>query len=209
VSDRIRVFIVDDHKVVRRGLRTFLAAYDDLEVVGEAGNGQEALDQVGRVDPDVVLMDLLMPEIDGPTAIGHLISRYPGIQILALTSFSDKSLVRRAMEAGAIGYLLKEADEGEIVSAIRLAHEGQAVLAPKAMQALLQRPDSAAVRLTEREQEILILVAEGLTNRQIADRLEVSLSTANFHVQNILDKIGAKTRTEAVALARKEGLLAG
>jgi DNA-binding NarL/FixJ family response regulator len=152
-------------------------------------------------------MDLRMPELDGPTAIARLSADHPEIRVIALTSFTDESLARSAIDAGAPGYLLKDADETEIVPAIRLAHEGRAVLAPAAMQALLERPDAATVQLTEREHQILGLLAKGLTNRQMADRLGVSLSTANFHVHNILEKLGAKTRTEAVALARNEGLL--
>jgi DNA-binding NarL/FixJ family response regulator len=207
MSSAIRVFLVDDHKVVRRGLRMFLSVHDDIEVVGEAENGREALARIAQVDADVVLMDLRMPELDGPTAIARLSADHPEIRVIALTSFTDESLARSAIDAGATGYLLKDADETEIVSAIRLAHEGQAVLAPAAMQALLERPDAATVQLTEREHQILGLLAKGLTNRQMADRLGVSLSTANFHVHNILDKLGAKTRTEAAALARNEGRL--
>jgi DNA-binding NarL/FixJ family response regulator len=153
-------------------------------------------------------MDLRMPEVDGPTAIARLSADHPGIRVIALTSFADTSLVRRAIDAGATGYLLKEADETEIVSAIRLAHEGRSVLAPLAMHALVERGDATGLSLTHREGQILALVARGLTNRQIADRLAISVSTANFHVHNILDKLDAKTRTEAVALARNKGLLA-
>lgn len=207
MGDKIRVFLVDDHNVVRKGLRMFLSLHDDIEVVGEANDGQEALDQIEQLDPDVVLMDLRMPELDGPTTIARLSADRPEIRSIALTSFADDSLIRSAIKAGAAGYLLKDSDETEIVSAIRLAHQGRTVLASEAMEALLQPPDSSSVHLTEREQQILALLARGLTNRQIADRLDVSLSTANFHVHNILDKLGAKTRTEAVALARNEGLL--
>jgi NarL family two-component system response regulator LiaR len=208
VTAPIRVLIVDDHVVVRRGLRTFLSVHDDLEIVGEAGNGREALDQIERTEPDVVLMDLRMPELDGPSTIGRLSAEHPEIQVIALTSFADGSLVRRAIDAGATSYLLKEADETEIVSAIRLAHAGRSVLSPAAMEVLLEEPEAASARLTAREHETLILLAKGLTNPQIADRLGTSLSTANFHVRNILTKLGAKTRTEAVVLARNEGLLA-
>ncbi len=207
MSNPIRVFLVDDHKMVRRGLRVFLSVHDDIEVVGEAESGRDALDTLGKTDADVVLMDLRMPEMDGPTAIARLSDEHPELQVIALTSFADESLVKRAMDAGATGYLMKEADETEIVSAIRLANEGQAVLAPEAMHALLERPSAGSVQLTERERQIMALLAKGLTNRQIAGRLDVSLSTVNFHVHNILDKLGAKTRTEAVALARNEGLL--
>ena len=201
---------VDDHKVVRKGLRTFISVHDDLELVGEAGNGEEAIDQCEALHPDVVLMDLKMPVMDGPTAIEHIRARFPEVQIVALTSFDDESLAQRALEAGAIGYLFKDADEDELVSAIRLASKGRGVVAPEAVQALVARSnddESYEVRLTEREQEILRMVAKGLTNPQIAERLVISVSTVNFHVHNVLDKLGAKTRTEAVSIAAREGLI--
>jgi DNA-binding NarL/FixJ family response regulator len=200
--ERIRVLVVDDHKVVRKGLRTFISVNDDLELVGEAGNGEEAIDQVAAVHPDVVLMDLKIPVMDGPTAIEHIRERFPDVQVVALTSFEDESLARRALEAGAIGYLFKDAEEDELIAAIRLAGEGRGVVAPEAIRALIERSsDGYEVRLTDREQEILGLVARGLTNPQI------SVSTVNFHVHNILDKLGAKTRTEAVTIAAREGLI--
>ena len=204
----IRVLIVDDHQVVRRGLRAFLSIHDDIEVVGEAGSGPAAIELGPQVAPCVVLMDLRMPEMNGTTAIATLLADQPDLRVVVLSSFDDEPLVRRAIDAGASGYLLKGADEREIVAAIRLAHDGQSVLAPEAMQALLEGPDPATVRLTAREREILDVLAAGFTNPQIADRLGISISTVNFHVHNILDKLGAKTRTEAVALARNEGLLA-
>lgn len=206
--ERIRVLVVDDHKVVRKGLRTFISVNDDLELVGEAGNGEEAIDQVAAVHPDVVLMDLKMPVMDGPTAIAEIRNRFPQVQIVALTSFDDESLAQRALEAGAIGYLFKDAEEEELISAIRMAGDGKGVVAREAMQALLHRSDDDfGVRLTEREHEILAFVARGLTNPQIADRLIISVSTVNFHVHNILGKLGAKTRTEAVGIAAREGLI--
>ncbi len=210
MADRIRVLVVDDHKVVRKGLRTFIAVNDDLELVGEAGNGEEAIDQVDALRPDVVLMDLKMPVMDGPTAIEHIRARFPDVQIVALTSFDDENLAQRALEAGAIGYLFKDAEEVELISAIRLASEGRGVVAPEALQALVARSSDTEpyqVRLTDRELEILRLVTRGLTNPQIAERLIISVSTVNFHVHNILDKLGAKTRTEAVAIAAREGLI--
>ena len=211
MADRIRVLVVDDHKVVRKGLRTFIAVNDDLELVGEAGNGEEAIEQVEALSPHVVLMDLKMPVMDGPAAIEHIRASSPDVQIVALTSFDDESLAQRAIDAGAIGYLFKDAEEEELISAIRLASQGRSVLAPEAMQALIDRSGDAGwnyeVRLTEREQEILALLARGLTNPQIAERLIISVSTVNFHVHNILDKLGAKTRTEAVTIAAREGLI--
>lgn len=208
MPDRTRVLVVDDHKVVRKGLRTFISVNDDLELVGEAANGEEAIEQTAALRPDVVLMDLKMPVMDGPTAIGHIRDRFPEVQVVALTSFDDESLAQRALEAGAIGYLFKDAEEEELMSAIRLASEGRGVVAPEAMQALVDRSaEEYGVRLTEREGEILDLLVGGLTNPQIADRLVISVSTVNFHVHNILDKLGAKTRTEAVTVAAREGLI--
>ena len=210
-NSRIRVLVVDDHKVVRKGLRTFIAVQDDLELVGEAGNGEEAIEQCAALHPDVVLMDLKMPVMDGPTAIGHLQSRFPEIKIVALTSLDDDEMAQRALEAGATGYLFKDVEEDELITAIRLANQGRGVVAPEALRALISRPlnqdDDYSVLLTGREQETLDLVARGLTNPQIADKLMVSVSTVNFHVHNVLDKLGAKTRTEAVVIASREGLI--
>jgi two-component system, NarL family, response regulator LiaR len=207
----IRVLVVDDHKVVRKGLSTFISVNDDLELVGEAANGEEAIEQCAALRPDVVLMDMKMPVMDGPTAIGHMKARFPGVNIVALTSFDDEAFAQRALEAGAIGYLFKDVEEDELMSAIRFASEGRGVIAPEAMRALIARslnePDEYAVELTEREQATLELVAKGLTNPQIADRLMISVSTVNFHVHNVLGKLGAKTRTEAVAIALGEGLI--
>ena len=207
----IRVLVVDDHKVVRKGLSTFISVHDDLELVGEAANGEEAIEQCAALRPDVVLMDMKMPVMDGPTAIGHMKARFPEVSIVALTSFDDDAFAQRALEAGAIGYLFKDVEEDELMSAIRLAGEGRGVIAPEAMRALVARSlnevDEYAAELTEREQATLELVATGLTNPQIADRLMISVSTVNFHVHNVLDKLGAKTRTEAVVIASREGLI--
>lgn len=207
----IRVLVVDDHKVVRKGLSTFISTHDDLELVGEAANGEEAIEQCAALRPDVVLMDMKMPVMDGPTAIGHMKARFPEVNIVALTSFDDEAFAQRALEAGAIGYLFKDVEEDELMSAIRLAGEGRGVIAPEAMRALVARSlnevDEYAAELTEREQATLELVATGLTNPQIADRLMISVSTVNFHVHNVLDKLGAKTRTEAVVIASREGLI--
>jgi NarL family two-component system response regulator LiaR len=210
-DSQIRVLVVDDHKVVRKGLRTFIAVHDDLELVGEAGNGEEAVEQCDARQPDVVLMDLKMPVMDGPTAIGHIRRRFPDVKIVALTSFDDDTMAQRALEAGAIGYLFKDVEEDELMSAIRLAHRGRGVVVPEAMRAVVSRSpneeDAYSVVLTVREQEALDLVARGMTNPEIADKLMISVSTVNFHVHNVLDKLGAKTRTEAVVIAAREGLI--
>lgn len=208
----IRILIVDDHKMVRNGLQTFISVHDDLTCVGEARNGEEAIRQCEALQPDVVLMDLKMPVMDGPTAIEHIRSRFPEVNIIALTTFDEPALARRSLEAGAVGYLLKDVEQEELISAIRLAQEGRGVVAAGVMQALVARSardDSSTygVTLTQREGDILRLVASGLTNPQIAERLLISTSTVNFHVHNILEKLGAKTRTEAVSVASREGLL--
>ena len=208
---QIRVLVVDDHQVVRKGLHTFISVHDDLELVGEAGNGEEAIEQCAALLPDVVLMDMKMPVMDGPTAIEHILARFPDVSVVALTSFTDDAFARRALAAGAIGYLFKDVDEDELISAIRLASRGRGVVAPEAVQAFVTQSrleeNASAVGLTERERTTLDLVARGLTNPQIADRLTISISTVNFHVHNVLDKLGAKTRTEAVVIAAREGLI--
>ena len=210
-TTRIRILVVDDHKVVRNGLRTFITVHDDLEMIGEAANGEEAIEQCIALRPDVVLMDMKMPVLDGPEAIKRILARDPDTNIIALTSFDDDSYIRRAMESGATGYLFKDVDEHDLITAIRLASQGSGVVAPGAMQAIMghtQAGEAAyTAELTDRELETLILVARGLTNPQIAERLVVSVSTVNFHVHNLLDKLGAKTRTEAVVIAAKEGLI--
>ena len=209
-SGPIRVLLVDDHTVVRSGLSAFLLAFDDLELVGEASSGEEAVRLCPQVKPDVVLMDLVMPGMDGAQATRAIREKCPNIQVIALTSFKEKELVEGAMEAGAIGYLLKNLSADELAKAIREAHVGRPTLAPEAAQALIQarrEPRELGFDLTEREREVLALLAEGLSNPDIAERLIVSRSTIKFHVSSILSKLGAGSRTEAVAVAVKEGLL--
>jgi NarL family two-component system response regulator LiaR len=210
-ADKIRILVVDDHTVVRKGLRHFITVHDDLELVGEASNGEEAIEQCAALMPDVVLMDMKMPVMDGPTAIEHIRERFPRVNIIGLTSFEDDGYAIRALEAGAVGYLFKDVDEHDLMSAIRHAHQGQGVIAPEAMRAVLSPGngggDPYVVLLTDREQQTLGLVATGLTNPQIAEKLMVSVSTVNFHVHNVLDKLGANTRTEAVVIAAREGLI--
>ncbi|HSJ53145.1 MAG TPA: response regulator transcription factor [Anaerolineae bacterium] len=206
----IRVLLVDDHAVVRSGLSAFLLAFDDLELVGEASSGEEAVRLCGRLQPDVVLMDLVMPGMDGAQATRAIRETCPAIQVIALTSFKEKELVEGAMAAGAIGYLLKNVSADELARAIREAHAGRPSLAPEAAQVLIQsrrEPQKLGFDLSEREREVLALLVEGLNNPEIADRLVVSRSTVKFHVSSILSKLGATSRTEAVAMAVKEGLL--
>jgi DNA-binding NarL/FixJ family response regulator len=208
----IRVLIVDDHKIVRTGLRTMISLNDGLEVVGEATNGQSGIEQCSALGPNVVLMDMMMPRMDGPTAIDRITAEFPEVSVLALTSFDDPHIVRRALKAGAVGYLLKDTEEDELVAAIRLAATGRGVVAPSAMKSLVEEPpqepdEKTQDSVTARELDVLRLVARGFTNSQISNHLSISLSTVNFHVHNILDKLGAKTRTEALGIAVREGLV--
>ena len=209
-NDTIRVMIVDDHDMVRRGLAAFLRVKTDLQVVGEARDGLEALTVCEHVQPDVILMDLVMPRLTGAEATRSIRQRWPHIQIVALTSFEEKDLVREALQAGAISYLLKNVTAEELASAIRAAHSGQSTLAPEAVRALVQPPDPDPVStydLTPREMQVLALLVEGLSNPQIAQRLTVSRSTAKAHVSNILSKLEVSNRAEAVAVALRGNLL--
>ncbi len=208
----IRVMIVDDHTVVRGGLATFLLAYDDLELVGEASNGLEALTVCERCHPDVVLMDLMMPEMDGATATRLLRERFPTVQVIALTSFKEEDLVQGVLAAGAIGYLLKNISADELVNAIRSARAGRPTLAPEATRALIQsathtRTQPLGQDLTERERDVLALMITGMNNSEIAEQLVVSRSTVKYHVSNILSKLQATSRTEAVAYALQQNLV--
>jgi NarL family two-component system response regulator LiaR len=203
-ADTIRVMIVDDHDMVRRGLSAFLTAKPDLELVGEARNGREALLLCDQVQPDVILMDLVMPEMSGAEATRAIRQRYPEVQVIALTSFQDKDLVQQALQAGAISYLLKNVSANELAEAIRGAHSGRSTLAPEAAQALVQSASQEPALghdLTPREREVLALMVQGLTNPQIAQRLIVSRATAKAHVSNVLSKLAASNRAEAIALA--------
>ena len=205
-TNPIRVLLVDDHMVVRSGLSTVLSVYDDLKLVGEAGDGEEAIRLCERLQPDVVLMDLLMPKMDGVTAIKSIKTHWPKIQIIALTSFKEKEYVEGALKAGANGYLLKDVSAEELINAVRRAVAGQPSLSPEAAQVLIQNvnePSLSHPNMTGRELEILTLMVEGLSNNEIAERLIVSQSTVKFHVSNILSKLGVTGRTEAVALALK------
>ena len=209
-SPPIRVMLVDDHTMVRRGLATILKVFDDLELAGEAANGEDAIQLCTQVLPDVVLMDMVMPDMDGVTATRAIRQQFPALQVIALTSFKDRGLVQEALHAGAIGYLLKDVSADALAQAIRAAHAGRATLSPEAAQALVQaatQPPTPGHDLTERERDVLILMVEGLNNTQIADRLVVSPSTIKSHVSHVLAKLGVASRTEAAALAVRHGLV--
>jgi NarL family two-component system response regulator LiaR len=210
-SQPIRVMLVDDHTMVRRGLVTFLKVFDDLQLAGEADNGAEAIQRCAAILPDVVLMDMHMPGMDGVSATRAIRQQFPQIQVLALTSFKEGELIQNALEAGAIGYLLKDVSADELARAIRAAYSGRATLSPEVAQALVQtanQPPARGLDLTEREREVLTLMIEGLNNTQIAARLTVSPSTIKSHVSNILSKLGVSSRTEAVTFALRQKLVA-
>lgn len=210
-SQPIRVMLVDDHAMVRRGIATFLKVYDDLELAGEADSGEDAIALCSQVMPDVILMDLMMPDMDGATATRLIRKQFPRVKIVALTSFKEEQVIQNALQAGAIGYLLKDVSADELAQAIRAAHSGRATLSPEAVQALVNaanQPPMPGLDLTERERVVLALMVEGLNNTQIAGRLVVSPSTIKTHVSNILSKLGVASRSEAVALALRSGLVA-
>jgi two-component system, NarL family, response regulator LiaR len=207
----IRVLITDDHAVVRNGLNSFLSAFDDFSLVGEAKNGEQAVRICDQLQPDVVLMDLVMPGMDGATATRLIRQKHPQIQVIALTSFKEREQVQAVIQAGAIGYLLKDLSAEELACAIRKAHVGKPTLAPEAAEVLIQavrQPELCLGEdLTEREREVLILMVDGLNNQQIAEHLVIGLSTAKSHVSSVLSKLGVATRTEAVSLALQKKVI--
>jgi NarL family two-component system response regulator LiaR len=205
----IRLMIVDDHAIVRQGLRAIIRVTPGLELVGEADGGQAAVELASAVRPDLVLMDLVMPGLDGVAAIALIKRNLPAVRIIALTTFADSELVLGAVQAGADGYLLKDIDVQELAQAIQVVHSGQPYLHPAATRQLLQataQPQQPIECLTSREQAVLALVARGLTNRQIAASLAISEKTVSVHVSNLLSKIGLASRTQAALYAARIGL---
>jgi DNA-binding NarL/FixJ family response regulator len=215
----IRILVVDDHQVVREGLRGFLGGEADLEIVGEAADGRQALEELARLAdqdrlPDLVLMDLQMEPVDGIEATRSIRAQYGGVEIVALTSFVEEERVHAVLEAGASGYILKDADPDEVTAAVRAAHRGELQLDPTVTRRLMAslrdpRPQDPAEDLTDREREILRLVAAGKANKEIAAALVISERTARTHVSNILRKLGLSSRTQVALWAVREGLVDG
>lgn len=209
-SQPIRVMLVDDHTMVRHGIGTFLKVFDDLQLAGEANSGAAALELCSEIMPDVILMDIVMPDMDGVAATHTIRQKFPHVQVIALTSYKEGNLVKKALDAGAIGYLLKDVSADELAEAIRAAHAGRVTLSPGAAQRLVETANQATTSrpdLTKRELEVLALMVEGLNNTQIASRLTVSVSTVKSHVSSILSKLGVASRTEAVTLALRKHII--
>jgi DNA-binding NarL/FixJ family response regulator len=206
----IRILIVDDHAIARQGLRAVIKVLPNMELAGEARDGQEAIDAVHALQPDLVLMDLMMPRVDGVTAIRRIKQEAPRTYVIALTTFGEAELVLGAVQAGADGYLLKDVEVHDLERAIRTVHGGQPYLHPQATRHLLQattQPSAAPDHLTEREHDVLVLVARGLTNRQIANQLHITEKTVSVHVSNILSKLDLQSRTQAALYAARTGLV--
>jgi two-component system, NarL family, response regulator LiaR len=209
-AQSIRVLIVDDHTMVRNGLISFLKNRPEFELVGEARDGREGIECCGELKPDVILMDLVMPELGGVAATRAIHGRWPNVRVIALTSFQEKDLVQDALQAGAIGYLLKNVSGDELAEAIRQAHGGHPTLSLEAIQALVQPASDATALgadLTRREQEVLALLVKGMSNPEIAERLVISRATVKVHISSILSKLGAASRGEAISLALRDKLV--
>ncbi len=216
-TNKIKVLIVDDHQVVRQGLRTFLELHEDMDVVGEAGDGMAAVEMVRQLVPDVVLMDLVMPRLDGIAAIREVKALGGATRVIALTSFTEDDKVFPAIQAGASSYLLKDVSPDDLVEAIRAVHRGEARLAPNIARKLMEqvahqaepKHDLPAEELTERELEVIRLVAKGLSNQVIAQQLFISDKTVKTHISNILSKLDLEDRTQMAIFAIKNGLVDG
>lgn len=209
MTDTIRILIVDDHAMIRRGLRAFFLDRSDIVLVGEAVDGQEAVERVATLQPNVVLMDVNMPRMDGVQAAGLIRQRQPAVKVIMLTNAQERHLVESALQAGASGYLLKDSDEEVMMAAIRLVHAGHTLLPPlppKPPPPLMVAPSARTYDLSGREREILTLMIAGLSNKEISRSTSLSISTVKFHVSNVLAKLGASSRTEATAIALRERL---
>jgi two-component system, NarL family, response regulator LiaR len=212
VASMIRVLIVDDHAVVREGLRAFLDLQDGIEVAGEAGDGLEALESASRLRPDVILMDLVMPELDGVAAMRRLREEVPSARVIVLTSFLDDDKLLPALRSGAAGYLLKNAEPKELARAVRAAHAGEALIDPVVAARLVETlaadgEENPIDRLTPREREVLVLIGRGFPNKVIARELEVSEKTVKTHIGHVLAKLGVTDRTQAAVIAVRAGLV--
>jgi two-component system, NarL family, response regulator LiaR len=206
----IRVMLVDDHTMVRKGLATFLKVFDDLELAGEAADGEEAIQLCAEILPDVVLMDLVMPGVEGAVVTRHIRRQFPTVQVIVLTSFKEEKRIHDALQAGAIGYLLKDVSAEELAQAIRAAYAGRSTLSPVALQTMVQaamRPPTPGHDLTEREWAVLALLVAGMNNTEIAEKLVVSPSTIKSHVSHILQKLDVSSRTEAAAFAVRHNMV--
>jgi NarL family two-component system response regulator LiaR len=206
----IKVLIVDDYPLVRQGIKTLLSVYDDIEVIGEAENGAQALQICGKIKPDIVLMDLVMPEVNGIEATRGILKNWPDIKVVTLTSFVDKKLIEDSIKAGAIGYVLKNISGEKLVETIRDADKGKSTLSSEASDFLIsnmKNPSITDYKLTSQEKNILACIVEGLSNKMIARKLVLSLSTVKFHVSNILNKMGVSNRAEATSVALKNKLI--
>jgi len=208
-KEKIKVLLVDDHEMVRYGLETYIRLSDDLELVGEAADGEEAVHVCDQLHPDIILMDMIMPRMNGVEATRIIHQRYPQVGIIAITSFEDEHMVQSAIQAGATSYLQKNITLSELQDAIRKTYQGKRVLSPEASQALVNLSSSPFndIRLTEREKGVLACMVNGLSNPEIAEQLVISRTTVATHVSNILGKLGVKSRTEAVSLALKQHLI--
>ncbi len=210
MTETIRLIIADDHFMVRKGLLVLLEEFEEFEIVAEARDGEYAVSLYRQLCPDVILLDLIMPRLDGIAATRQIRQICPNTNVVILTSFSEEAQVQAALQAGAIGYIMKDISGDELANAIRRAHMGVSTLAPQAAQALISattRPPAVGHDLTERELDVLALMIEGLNNREIGERLIISSATVKNHVSNILSKLGTTSRTQAVALAVEHKIL--
>ena len=207
-NPKIKIILVDDHRRVHQAISEMLSFVDDIELLAHGSNGLEAIELCDLYRPDLVLMDIVMPVMDGVEATKQILKKHPNIKVLALSSFKDQDSVRTALESGAVGYVLKDSSVDDLENTIRAAYEGQSILSPEIMQALLKMPTSdQAINLSSRELEVLKLFSNGMTNNQIAMILTISVSTVKFHIANILNKLEVDTRAEAIVIAAKNNLV--